>query len=365
MRRVGILGALALGLAMFAAPEASIASEQDDNTVNQSGTTSTGPATTRAAAANTGSLVGSRASGAVAPAGAGGGGGGGGAPGEQGLFENGYISAAGVQMSDKGVSAGGGEGKIGVWVNAAWSGIEDDLSSTAFDGDVVTVMGGVDYMFTDRMIAGMAVGYENADVDTIFNQGTIESDGATISPYIGFIINQYFTVDLSGGYSFGETDLSRIDLAGTTVTGNMDWSRWFVAGNLNAYYNVGKFRLNGRIGYLRVEETQEAFTESDTTFNPERTIDLGQVRVGGSVGYDMGRIQPYVTGTFEYDAQRTDVVVAAGQDQPANDETGFEVGGGVRFSLSDRVTGGVEATTHLGRENFSSTTVNGTLRIKF
>lgn len=365
MRRLSILGTLAVAWVLFNGPDMAVASEQDDNTVNQSGSNSTGPATTRAAASNTSGLVGSRTASALGPA-PGGGGGAGGGPGDtSGLFDSGFISASGVQLSESGMSAGGGDGKIGVWVNSAWSGIEDDLSSTAFDGDVITVMGGVDYLFTDRLLAGLAVGYENTDLDTIFNNGTLESDGFTVAPYLGFIINRFFTADLSGGYSSGSTDLTRIDLVGTTVTGDMDWDRWFLAANLNAYYSIGKFRLAGRVGYLWVQETQDQFTESDGTVVGEQDIDLGQVRVGGQIGYSLGRVEPYLTGTFEYDADRTDVVVGAGQEQPANDETGFEVGGGVRFALSDRVTGGVEATTHLGRENFSSTTVQGTLRLKF
>ncbi len=34
-------------------------------------------------------------------------------------------------------------------------------------------------------------------------------------------------------------------------------------------------------------------------------------------------------------------------------------------TLSDRVTGGIEGTTQVGRDDFDSTTVSGNLRIKF
>jgi outer membrane autotransporter protein len=61
----------------------------------------------------------------------------------------------------------------------------------------------------------------------------------------------------------------------------------------------------------------------------------------------------------------TKIRVASGQAKPANDRSGFDFGGGIRFALSDRVSGGVEGTTHLGRDDFDSTSISGNLRIKF
>jgi hypothetical protein len=72
-----------------------------------------------------------------------------------------------------------------------------------------------------------------------------------------------------------------------------------------------------------------------------------------------------VTGTYVYDVQHEKITVAAGQAAPKNDRSGFDVGGGIRFMLSDRVSGGFEGTTHVGRDDFDSTSLTGNLRIKF
>lgn len=354
MNKLGIIGALAAA-ALVSSP--TWASEQAPNTDDQASTVATGPSITRVATSTTAGLVSGRVAAAVGAIG------GGTDTGDLGAksFYAGRVTQAG-----EGKSAGGGERRVGVWTNVAYSDIEDDLSSTAYDGNVFSLLVGADYQVSDRFLVGLAIGYENIDVDTTFNRGDIEADGVTVAPYAGYVINRYFTVDVSGGYTDSDTDLSRTSpISGSVITGQMDSSRWFVGGNLNAHYQVKRISLLGRAGLLYATETQDAFTESDTTFNPERDIDLGQLRIGAQIAYRMGKVQPYVTGTFEYDFNREKIVVGAGQAQPANDRSGFEVGGGVRFALSDRVSGGIEGSTHVGRDDFSSTSVSGNVRIKF
>jgi hypothetical protein len=283
----------------------------------------------------------------------------------QGGDEGTVAMLADDEVLGTGMSAGAGGGRLGVWVSGGWTGIEDDLTSTAYDGDVYNVLFGGDFQFNDRFLGGIAIGYESSDIDTTFNAGNSSSDGWTIAPYAGYVLNRYFTVDVSGGYSFVDYDLRRFDVASSDVTGSMEADRWFLAGALNGYYTVNKVLLSGRVSYSYTREEQDGFTESDGTVNTQRDITVGELRIGAQVGYDLGKVQPYLTGTYVWDAQMTKVLVAAGQAQPANDRSGVDVGGGIRFALSDRVTGGVEGTTHLARDNFDSTSANGNLRIKF
>jgi len=354
MNKLGIMGALA-AVALMSSP--TWASEQAQNTDDQASTVATAPPITRVATSLTFGLLSGRVADAMGAIGGG--------TDTGALGAKSFYAGSGMQVGE-GKSAGGGERRTGVWTNVAYSNIEDDLSSTAYDGNVFSVLVGADYRVSDRFLVGLAIGYENMDLDTTFNRGSIEADGFTIAPYAGYVINRYFTVDVSGGYTDLDSDMSRTSpISGSVITGQLDSSRWFVGGNLNAHYQVNRISLLGRAGLLYATETQDAFTESDTTFNPERDLDLGQLRIGAQIAYRMGKVQPYVTGTFEYDFNREKTVVAAGQAQPANDRSGFEVGGGVRFALSDRVSGGIEGSTHVGRDDFSSTTVSGNVRIKF
>jgi hypothetical protein len=263
-----------------------------------------------------------------------------------------------------GLSAGGGDGRLGVWVGGGWATIENDLTSTGFDGDLFDVLGGVDYQMNDRFLAGLALGYESGDVDTTFNTGTLEASGFTIAPYAGYVLNRYFTLDFTGGATFMDYDNSRTG-AGGVVTGDTEATRWFLGGNVNAFYDVDKVSLSGRIGYFYVNENVGGFTESDSTIYSDDDNSWGQLRIGGTVGYELGKVEPYVLTTYVYDVEMEQMTAAPGQLVPSNDRSGFDVGGGVRFMLSDRVYGDLEGFTHLGRDDFSGTSLTGSLRIKF
>ena len=263
-----------------------------------------------------------------------------------------------------GMSAGGGDGRLGIWISGGWSSIEDDLVSTAYDGNLYSALFGADYQMNDRFLAGIALGYESSDIDTTFNTGHSESDGFTIAPYAGYVLNRYFTVDVSGGYTFVNYDPRRT-ASGSSVTGSTDSNRWFIASNVNAYYAIDRITLGGKMGYSYTRENMDGFTESNSTTYTDRDFTIGQFRLGGTVGYQLGKVEPFLLTTYVYDVQMTKVAVGAGQASPKNDRSGFDVGGGINFMLSDRVIGGFEGSTYVGRENFDSTTLSGNLRIKF
>jgi outer membrane autotransporter protein len=360
--RTTVLAAVA---ALVAAP--ALAHEQDPDTTNQASLQSLGPVLAREMAPKVSERLAGRVDGVLADT----------ILVEQGVNPDHMTTYAGTSRTtglsageqQTGMSAGAAPGRLGVWVSGGWTALEDGLSSTAYDGNAYNVLIGADYQFNDRFLMGLATGYESSNIDTHFNTGNLTSDGWTVSPYAGFVLNRYFTLDLSGGYTKTTYDMRRtapLAAGSNTIPGGTDGDRWFLAGNLNGYYAIDRLLLNGRVGYIHSNESQDAYTEAGQPFeNPERDINLGQFRVGGQVGYDLGMLQPYVTGTWVYDVTRKKVFVAPSQAQPANDRSGFDVGGGIRFAISDRVSGGIQGTTHLGRDNFDSHSVSGNLRVRF
>jgi len=389
MRNYRILTVLALMGALAAAPgnaseQAEIGSGSDFNndgvitpgveTVDTEDTPSNVTANTQTLRQTTSTNLAniSRGISRLAPAGGGGGGIGGGAPGAGGVPG----PQTGVLRDSTGMSAGGGEGKIGVWINGSWSDVENDLASTALDGDVYSVFGGADYQVMDRFFAGVSLGFEDSDIDTLFNQGNIEADGFTVAPYLLYVINRWFTFDVSGGYSWLDYDQSRffdenpLDATpGRRLNGEFDSDRWFAAANLTGYYSIRNWNLSGTVGYLYTVEDQDDLVEDDprggTIVTEGQKIRLGQLNVGTTIGYSLGNIEPFVTATYQNDFVRNNVAVGPGDLVPANDDDGFILGGGVRFNLGDRISGSIEATTLEGREDESATTVNGTIRVRF
>ena len=262
--------------------------------------------------------------------------------------------------------------RASVWASMAWSTFDEDHPTIAFNGDSISGFLGGDYLFTDRLIAGLAVGAENTDVTSTFNAGGSNSDGITGLGYAAFVLNRYLSADASFGYT-GVYDIDQRRTAlGLPITGSTDGWRWFGAANINGTYTIDGWTASANAGYLRSSSHTDGFTESNGNVVPSGNTELGQVRVGGRVSYslpalqpNLPRITPFVSGLFEWDHDRTKISVAQGQAVPPDDRTDFVVGGGLNFAFSDRISGGIEATTVLGRANFNATTVSGNIRFVF
>ena len=259
-----------------------------------------------------------------------------------------------------------------LWASVAWTSFDEDHPPIAFNGDSISGFLGADYLFTDRFVAGLAVGAENTDVTSTFNAGGSNSDGITGLGYAAFVLNRYLSADASFGYT-GVYDIDQRRTAlGLPITGSTDGWRWFGAANINGTYTIDGWTASANAGYLRSSSHTDGFTESNGNVVPSGNTELGQVRVGGRVSYslpalqpNLPRITPFVSGLFEWDHDRTKISVAQGQAVPPDDRTDFVVGGGLNFAFSDRISGGIEATTVLGRANFNATTVSGNIRFVF
>ncbi len=252
----------------------------------------------------------------------------------------------------------------GAWISYSHSDYSDDFVSTAFDADRDNVSAGIDFSPFERIVAGVSFGYDNNDIDTAFNRGNVDSDAFTVAPYIGALIDDTFGVDFSIGYSLIEIDQFRT-LAGTRITSNVDSSRWFVAGNLNAAKAYGNWYLSGRAGLLYAKEEQDAFLESDGTANRARSFELGQLRIGGDAAYAWDAFEPFVSAVYELDYSRNDIVVGPGIAQPANDDDDFLVGAGLRWFGDSGLSASFEWNSVLGREDFDDNTYTFLIRADF
>jgi len=148
-----------------------------------------------------------------------------------------------------GLNAGDGSTiPYGFWGNYTYSDYDNDLSTTAFDGDSHSFLGGVDFAFWENTVLGVAFGYDNGDIDTTFNLGQIDTDTYTIAPYFGALLTDTLSIDFNVGYSRVEYDQFRT-LPGTTtrVTSSPDADRWFGALNLNGVTYYDNWILGARV----------------------------------------------------------------------------------------------------------------------
>jgi len=253
----------------------------------------------------------------------------------------------------------------GVWASYSYSDFDNDLSSTAFDGDRHSGLLGFDFAPWENTIFGLAAGYETSDIDTAFNLGNVEIDGFTIVPYFGYLFTDTWSVDFSFGYSSLDADQFRTSpTTGAIITSDPDSDRWFGMLNLNGLTIWNNWIIGGRMGTLWAKNTQDSFVESDGTFNTEVRSKLGTWSIGGDVAYSYGEWEPFVRATYERDYSLTEIRVFTGP-QPSNDRDDFLVGAGLRYFSAKGITGNFEWSKRLGRNHFDEDTFTFTIRADF
>jgi hypothetical protein len=252
---------------------------------------------------------------------------------------------------------------VGFWGSYSYTDFENDFSRTKYDGSRHMFMGGVDFSPHEKSVLGISFGYEDGDVDTDFNNGEADSDGYTIAPYFGMVIDDTWNFDLSAGYSNIDTDQYRT-AAGARITSDVDTDRWFFSGNLNGFTQQGNWLLTGRFGAMYALSEDDAYMESNGTIVDSRKNKLSQFNLGGEAAYSMGEFEPYISGQYSYDMTATDTSLTAGA-QPDNDHSDFLLGLGFRYFSKDNLSITAEYTNRLGRSDYDEESLSLNARWDF
>lgn len=299
--------------------------------------------------------------------GPGGGGPGGGTDGDNTNTGFKFDRKEGFKTLTRGAAAGGVDGKLAVWLNAGYSTFEEDSSAIESDGDAYSVSVGADWMFSDRLIAGLSVSGEFSETTLTFNNGSLDGEGYTVAPYFVAILgkNRNLLLDIVAGYGITDNDATRSNGA---ITGQYDSDKYFVASNLTYILRRSNFTIAPKAGVLWFESSNDAYTEVGTggADVPAGDSELGQVNFGGRIDYVKNpKFVPYVSIQGEYDFVGADYSALDAATRPPEDEFGATLGAGASVQLSERATGTIGGTTALARENFSSYSLSATLRLRF
>lgn len=272
-----------------------------------------------------------------------------------------YQSASGQNAGD-GLLASG----FGLWSSYSYSDFDNDLSSTALDGSQHSILAGIDISPWEAALFGIAIGYENSDIDTAFNRGNMQSDGFTVAPYAGFLLTDLLSVDAALGYTHVDIEQFRTDPAtGARITSDPISDRWFGAFNMNLFKAYNEWLLGAQTGFLYMRNTQDSFTESNGVFRPKVINKLDQWHITGDVAYSLGEFEPFARLTYEYDYTITEITVVGGGPQPSHDRDGLVLGLGVRYFSAGGISGNLEWNKRLDRDNFDEDIFMLTVRGEF
>lgn len=282
----------------------------------------------------------------------------------------------------QGLAAGNHLAGWGFWATASYLNYDGDnnleantvtpLAKVIYDADTASVLFGADRLFYDRLVLGVAGGYEDTDVFTFFNGGNTESDGFTVAPYMAYLINDTFSVDAAFGYSSLENDTDRLEIGtGSTLTADFDSDRLFFSTNINANTTYNDWYLSGRVGYLYSHESQDGYTETGSTGGGgnrtvgERDVHISQIIVGGEAAYNFGKQEAYFGAAYVNDLSRgigrNAGGLPGGVAPDFDDDDEIQLNAGVRMYWT-RLTAIVDLTHTVTRNNFDNTGVMFTLR---
>jgi len=258
-----------------------------------------------------------------------------------------------------GLAAGDQLSRFSLWANAGYSDWDDDNRTSDADGYLSTFIVGADYRLAESVVLGLSLIYEHSDIDTDYNNGHLDQDGFTVAPYLGIVLNDYFTLAATVGYAWLDTDQKREKGSDHAVKSSLDSTRFFGSVHLDGFYRKHNFNLTGILGCLYSQERQDSFTEDDKHRVGSHNIDLGELSVGAEVSYSFIAAEPYFAATFLYDFQYEDV------KNVDYDDTAVELNPGVRFYLDNGFCADIQAGFVLGRSEYDEYSFTANLRYEF
>jgi len=301
-------------------------------------------------------------------------------------------------------AAGDGNSPWGMFVNGIYIDTDRDSSSreSGFNADSWGVTGGIDYVFSDKLIIGAAFGYVNSDTDIKAGGGKVDTDSYSYFAYWSIFPDENWYVDAMAGYTDNDHDQTRNinysiagvgAAAGTTTTVNnsalsstdSDEISVSVAGGRNYMYNTWTLSPYGRVDYAHIEI--DGFTERMALTAAagnglalrvdDQEFDSLMLSIGGSaIGQWGERFFPQLSveyvhefknsndpsiATFVNDASNTSIILLT--DKP--DRNFFNLTVGMTAVITDDLTGYVRYQNLLGYKDLDVQAVEFGVRLGF
>ena len=276
-----------------------------------------------------------------------------------------------LALGSVGVAAGDPDSPFGAWASLGWTGFDDDARAAPASGSVFTGLAGADFAPNEMTIVGAALGFDVSHADTTPGNSVNQSH-AILNAYASFALTDVFSATVFGGTMLGRGTIDTGEDTAAAVSGRFSSQRYFLgaAGNADLYF--GDFSLLSSLTVQWSQAFTSSFQDSAGVNQPGSTTELGTVSIQANPGY-LFRIDPERSvffepfGVFGYsiDYAFTRIQDNAAGDAHPNDRDAFTVGLGFNVFAGDAISANVEATTELGREDFSSTSVFASGRIKF
>ena len=164
-------------------------------------------------------------------------------------------------------------GKLGIFINGSVSfgGKDSSANELGFDVDTKGLTVGVDYRFTDKFVAGGAVGYANNETDFDSNRGGMDVDGYTLSVYSTYYHDENSYLDAIGSVGWSDfnnrraVDLGIVTIPVAEVNGDTKGQKvaFSIGGGYDFYHKGLSFGPVARFNYINANI--DSYAESSST----------------------------------------------------------------------------------------------------
>ncbi len=249
----------------------------------------------------------------------------------------------------------------------AWFALGENEQAYTFQparstGRSTLMLGGIDYTFSNNVVAGVAV---NSDRTRTTFQANLNSplsvNGFSVAPYVSVPFARNWLFDASIGW--GESDIKFTDF-NAPGEGNTKSDRMFASLAVSYATRLGAFNVNGKANYVETSDKIASFTMTDRTFVPATTLRVSQARLGAQASYNAGVFMPYVGVTYIRDLQSPNQAAFGGQT-PANDKDGWQIAVGVNVFSRGALSGGLMFTSETGRQQVKNDVFLANLAVRF
>ncbi|MBL4615226.1 MAG: autotransporter outer membrane beta-barrel domain-containing protein, partial [Magnetovibrio sp.] len=155
---------------------------------------------------------------------------------------------------------------LNVWVYSSYSNVSNTRNTTnddsRYNGDIMTVSGGMDYRFSPAALGGIALSYSSTQLTTDFNDGTYVESAYTIAPYALWELTDKVNASVNVGYSYSPIDQTQ-SRSTTIVTSDTTARTMFGSVALSAKHYFGDVRVGSSMDYTRSHRLINAFTDTD------------------------------------------------------------------------------------------------------
>jgi lipopolysaccharide assembly outer membrane protein LptD (OstA) len=262
-----------------------------------------------------------------------------------------------------GVASGSPASKLTVWGAASGADVSTSYVNQLWDGRVNSAIGGVSYAVSDKLLAGVSLAYTDSRVNMVFTKGSNNTTSYSVAPYVGYKINDMFSIDAVLGFGASEADTSS---ASGTITAKPKSDQTFLSANLTGTQWYGDLQVTGKAGLVHAIDRQKSYSNNLGASVAGSTSTTQQLVLGGQVGYWMNGFMPFAGLKYTNDIRHVDVVMPAGTTPlPANDKDSFTVELGANMFSKGSISGGVSYSSELGRKEMKNNSLLGNINYRF